>query len=398
MSKELHKAIMKRSRLRNKFLKHRTDTNKKNYNTQKNLCKKLLKNTKKSYFENFDTKKITDNRSFWKAILPLFTQNSSKGEKINLIDESEIIFSDEEPCETFNQFFSNVVSTLNIPKPKPFPKASDNLDSMMSVIKSFDKDPSIFKIKAKGFDSTFHFRKTSCNEVEKIISNLNIKKSCQKEDIPTKIIKLNKDLIAKLVAENCNSCIDKGEFPFELKHADIVPIHKRKDKSDKSNYRPVSMLSNYSKVYEKVIHNQLYQYFENALFPSQCGFRKGYSQQHGLLVLIEKFEQAIDTGNKFGALLNDLSKAFDCLDHSLLVAKLHWYGLSPLSLKLVFSYFSNRTHRIKFKKCFSNRLKIEYGVQQGSILGPLLSNINSIDILYESEDSVIENYADDTTP
>ena len=143
MSKELHKAIMKRSRLRNKFLKHRTDTNKKNYNTQKNLCKKLLKNTKKSYFENFDTKKITDNRSFWKAILPLFTQNSSKGEKINLIDESEIIFSDEEPCETFNQFFSNVVSTLNIPKPKPFPKASDNLDSMMSVIKSFDKDPSI---------------------------------------------------------------------------------------------------------------------------------------------------------------------------------------------------------------------------------------------------------------
>ena len=277
MSKELHKAIMKRSRLRNQFLKHRTDTNKKNYNTQKNLCKKLLKNTKKSYFEDFDTKKITDNRSFWKAILPLFTQNSSKGEKINLIDESEIIFSDEEPCETFNQFFSNAVSTWNIPKPKPFPKASDNLDSMMSVIKSFDKDPSIFKIKAKGFDSTFHFGKTSCNEVEKIISNLNIKKSCQKEDIPTKIIKLNKDLIAKLVVENCNSCIDKGEFPSELKHADIVPIHKKKGKSDKSNYRPVSILSNYSKVYEKVIHNQLYQYVENILFPSKCGFRKGYS-------------------------------------------------------------------------------------------------------------------------
>ena len=96
--------------------------------------------------------------------------------------------------------------------------------------------------------------------------------------------------------------------------------------------------------------------------------------------------------------MNDLSKAFDCFDHSLLVAKLHWYGLSPLSLKLILSYFSNRTHRIKLKECFRNRLKNEYGVQQGSILGPLLSNINSIDMLYECEDSDIENYADDTTP
>ena len=81
MSKELHKAIMKRPRLRNKFLKHRTDTNKKNYSTQENLCKKLLKNTKKSYFENLGTKNIADNKSFWRTVPPLFNQNSSKSEK-----------------------------------------------------------------------------------------------------------------------------------------------------------------------------------------------------------------------------------------------------------------------------------------------------------------------------
>ena len=228
---------------------------KKNYSTQRNLRKKLLKNTKKSYFENLDNKKITDNRSFWRTVPPLFTQNSSKSEKINLIDDSKIISSEEELCETFYQFFSNVVPSLNIPKPKPFPTASDNLDPIMSVIKSFDKHPSTVKIKAEGFDSTFHFRKTSCNEVEKIISNLNIKKSCQQEDIPTKIIKLNKDLIATFIVENFNSYIDKGEFPSELKHADIVLIHKKKDKSDKNNYITVSILSNYSKVYEKLIYN-----------------------------------------------------------------------------------------------------------------------------------------------
>ena len=286
MSKELHEAIMKISRLRYKFLKLTTDTNKRNNSKQRKLCKKLLKNTKKSYFKNLDTKKITDNRSLCRTVTPLFTQNSSKDEKINLIDDSKIISSDEEICETFNQFFSNVVPTLNIPKPKSFPTASDNLNPIMSVIKSFEKHSSMVKIKAKAFDSNFHFRKTSCNEIEKIISNLNIKKSCQQGDIPTKIIKLNKDLIAKFIA--------------------------------------------------------------------------------------------------------------DCLDHSLLVVKLHWYGLSPLPLKLIFSYFSNRTHRTKIKECFSNRLKIEYGVPQGSVLSPLLFNINSIDMFYKIEDSDIENYADDT--
>ena len=140
--------------------------------------------------------------------------------------------------------------------------ASDNLDPIMSVIKSFDKHPGIIKIKAKAFDSTFHFRKTSCNEVEKIISNLNIKMSCQQGDILTRIIKLNKDLIAKFKAENFNSCIDEGEFLSKLIHADIAPIHKKKRKSYKSNYRPVSILSNYSKVNEKLIYNQLYQHFE----------------------------------------------------------------------------------------------------------------------------------------
>ena len=115
--------------------------------------------------------------------------------------------------------------------------ASENLDPIMSVIKSFNEHPSIVKIKTKALDSTFHFRKTSCNENEEIINNLNIKKPCQQEDIPTKIIKLNKDLIVVFIAQNLNSCTGEGEFPSELKHANVLPFHKKKDKSIRSNYR-----------------------------------------------------------------------------------------------------------------------------------------------------------------
>ena len=84
-------------------------------------------------------------------------------------------------------------------------------------------------------------------------------------------------MIAKFIAKSFNSRIDKGEFPAELKHANIVPIHKKKDKSDKSNYKPVSIFSNYSKVYEKLMYDQLCQFFENILFSSQCAFRNGYN-------------------------------------------------------------------------------------------------------------------------
>ena len=114
--------------------------------------------------------------------------------------------------------------------------------------------------------------------------------------------------------------------------------------------------------------------------------------------MTEKFKESIDKGNAFRALLTDLSKAFDCIDHTLLIAKLSAFGVSPLSLKFLYSYLSNRTQRIKTNENFSDRTDIEFGVPQGSILGPLLFNINMIDLFYECEDLNVTSYADDTTP
>ena len=114
--------------------------------------------------------------------------------------------------------------------------------------KLFDQHPSIINIKKRKFDSVLNFKKTSSTEVEKVINNLSIVKACQKDDIPTKVIKMNKDIFAGFIAKEFNDCVDKGVFPDYLKHADVTPIHKKKDKNDKTNYRPVSIPTNISKV------------------------------------------------------------------------------------------------------------------------------------------------------
>ena len=114
--------------------------------------------------------------------------------------------------------------------------------------------------------------------------------------------------------------------------------------------------------------------------------------------MLKKFKESVDKGNEFGALLIHLSKAFDCTDQKLLIAKLFWFGVSPSSLNLIFSYLLNWTQRVKVKISYSDTSNIEHGVPQGSILGPLLFNINLINLFFECDDSEITTYADDTTP
>ena len=144
-----------------------------------------------------------------------------------------------------------------------------------------------------------------------------------------------------------NSAILNGKFLSELKMADVIRIFKKDDLFEKANYKLISLLPSLLKVYEKLIYQQLNAFFENELSHFLCGFRSRYSTQHALLNLINKLHSYLDNSGVVGTILMDLSKAFDCLPHELVLAKLHGNGVGRKSLKFLQDYLSNRTQRVK---------------------------------------------------
>ena len=238
-------------------------------------------------------------------------------------------------------------------------------------------------------EQTFSFEHVTRDEIHREIVNLDHTKASQDNDIPTKIIKANSDIICEVIYNDYNyNLVDNGIFPDFLKTANVTPVFKKGSRTDKKNYRPVSILPNLSKIYERLIYKQLSKFSNNIMSKFQCGFRKGFNAQDCLIVMIEKWKRMLDKGGTCGALLTDLS----------LLAKLHAYGITYKSLKILSSYLTNRKQRVRIGNLYSSWYDILAGVPQGSILGPLLFNIFLSYLFSFFDDVDIANYADDNTP
>ena len=411
IDKTINKHIMKRSRLRNKFLNSKSDIDRKAYNAQRNLCVSLIRQAKENFFSKLNTSDVTDNKSFWRKLKPFLTDKVKTKSKITLIEKrfkenstecfKEIISGDKKVADVFNDFFINIVSNLKIETDHncnlDFQRTGD---PVLDAINKYKCHSSIAMIKSKTDKQLkFSFTPVQYEDILRKIKSLKVSKASQQSDIPTRILIYNSEYFGSYFYENINYCLGESLlFPHDLKLADVTTAYKKKSRSSKDNYRPVSILSNISKIYERCIYDQIQNYFDQILSKYECGFRKGYNAQHCLITLIEKWKKSVGNGGAFGALLTDLSKAFDSLSHELLTAKLNAYGFDKRSLTLIFNYLSNRKQRVKINDSFSSWSEILFGVPQGSILGPLLFNVFICDMFYFMEDYEIANYADDSTP
>ena len=195
-----------------------------------------------------------------------------------------------------------------------------------------------------------------------------------------------------------NEALKDLTFANGLKLADIVPVFKKDDSTFVKNYRPVSLLPIISKIFERIMLNQVTDYMNGYLSPHLCGYRKGFSTQTALSSLIEKWKQILDSMGYGAAVLMDLSKAFDTINHELLIAKLHAYGFTEKSLTVIFNYLCDRWQLVKIDSSFSSWSELIQGVPQGSVLGPLLFNIYLNNLVFALKDVEVCTFADDTTP
>ena len=261
---------------------------------------------------NLDVNSVLDNRKFWQNVKSLFSDKVKPKTTIKLIENDEAIDNEIKIAKIFNEYFVNTVINLGILTEIESATFTENsLSEVELAFKKYKNHHSITAItqRMKNLGNfTFSFNFISHDDIGKELNKLKTKKASQKTDIPIKIVKENVEIISHFLYHSFNNSLSCSTFPTGMKYGDVTPIHKKDDKTDKTNYHPISILPNLSKVYERLMYNQISPYFDSVFSKFQCGFRKGFNAQHCLLTMVEKWRKTLDEGGKTGTVLTDLLK------------------------------------------------------------------------------------------
>ena len=246
--------------------------------------------------------------------------------------------------------------------------------------------------------NTFFVMAVRTHEIQEIILTFDSNKSTGPNSIPIYILKAFNNFFSSILCKIINLVFETGIFPDLCKLAKVIPINKKDDALLCENYRPISLLSIFSKIFEKLIYGRMYKFLDvnNLIYNRRFGFRTNYSTEHALISLTENIKNLLDSGNVVCGVFIDLEKAFDMVKHNILCEKLPYYGFRGKIEVLIKSYLSNRKQLVSINGFESVNLDITCGVPQGSNLRPILLILYINDFRFSLGKATSTHFADDT--
>ena len=285
------------------------------------------------------------NKDFWYLVKPFLSNKGGLSDSnITLVKGEKMITDDAELTEVFNDHYVDIVQKSSCKKPSSMAEnygIKDDREAVKKILAEHKNHPSVLAIIQNPNNNfePFSFKEVENSVVLRLLKEMDGKKSTGEDNIPPKLVSLASAELTAPLTNAINTSIRNSQFPEKGKRASICPLDKgEQDKTVEGNFRSVSVLNAFSKIYEKVIKNQLIPHLDKSLSVFIAAYRERYSTQHVLIRLIEEWRSRLDNDYVVGAILMDLSKAFDCIPHDLLIAKLAAYGLDKNSLVYIYSY------------------------------------------------------------
>ena len=377
-------SIRRRDKLLKKYIRTKNPIRKQiihnEYKLLRNQILELTRTSKKNFYQNYFNENNNNLRKVWLGIKEIINiKAKTNASPVCVMEKNDMITDPTGVSNTFNKYYSSVAENI--------------LNKRIHV-----GDGNFNKYMPDPLPNSLFLSEVDADEVKKLINSFDTNKATGPCSIPPKILNIICENIASPISKIANLSFLTGVHPEQLKVARVVPIFKTGSKMLTSNYRPISLLSNLNKILEKLMFVRVLSFLEkeNVIYKQQFGFRPKHSTTHAVISITEKIREALDKGNFACGIFVDLQKAFDTVNHNVLLKKLYQYGIRGAAYDWFKSYLTERLQFVSILGFDSEKLVIKHGVPQGSVLGPLLFLIYINDLHKAILNSETYLFADDT--